>query len=218
MSKKISLEEIKDNPYFWYFYIKCFRGFDDKNELNLDEALAVIDIDEDELSKWEKNFLANLNDENISFVTGELNAEMSFQIEFRENEIVFFLNEVYIGNLGGHFEAWFLTWDELLAFDKYPSLFLLLLPMTGVELQQTELAKELIKKKLQNIDVFEKNAAYITYCIVNGLVMEQPFVNSEIGLINNQNHSVRNIEKYPDYKEDVKELNVTLRKFVETGR
>ncbi|WP_162796146.1 Imm19 family immunity protein [Pedobacter namyangjuensis] len=66
--------------------------------------------------------------------------------------------------------------------------------------------------------MFEKNAAYITYCIVNGLVMEQPFVNSEIGLINNQNHSVRNIEKYPDYKEDVKELNVTLRKFVETGR
>jgi len=143
---------------------------------------------------------------------------MSFQIEFRENEIVFFLNEVYIGNLGGHFEAWFLTWDELLAFDKYPSLFLLLLPMTGVELQQTELAKELIKKKLQNIDVFEKNATYITYCIVNGLVMEQPFVNSEIGLINSQNHSVRNIEEYPDYKEDVKELNVTLRKFVETER
>ncbi|SOD11588.1 Imm19 family immunity protein [Pedobacter xixiisoli] len=215
MSKQITFEEIKGNPYFWYMYIKWFRGFDDKNELNLDEAMEAIDIDQNQVQQWEEDFFAEISDENVKLIAGKLNDEMSFRIEFQEYEIVFFLNETYIGNLGGHFEAWFLTWQELLAFEKHPLLFMLLLPMTGIEQHQIEDAKALIAKHLKIIPKFEKEAAYITYCILNGLIMDDGFLNhNEIGTINIQNHSARNVEKYPRYSDDVKKLNIELNKFI----
>lgn len=217
MSRQITIAEIKSNPYFWYMYLKWFRGFDDKNEINLDEAMEVIDIDQNQSHQYEEDFFSDINDENIKFIDEELSESMSIYIEFQGNEIVFFLNEIYIGNLGGHFEAWFFTWKELLAFEKYPQLFLLLLPMVGVEREQVEEAKEFITMQLQAIPSFEKEATYIAYCIVNGLMIdEQFFEQQDIGIINQQNHSVRNVEKYPDYKQDATVVNIALSKFVKS--
>ena len=217
MSRQITIAELQDNPYFWYMYLKWFRGFDDKNEINLDEALEVIDIDQNQSHRYEEDLFSDIDDENIKFIDEELSDDMSIYIEFQENEIVFFLNEIYIGNLGGHFEAWLLTWEELLAFEKYPSLFLLLLPMVGVERAKVEEAKEFIAKHLRTIPSFEKEAIYIAYCIVNGLVIDEPFFEQkDIGTVNHQNHSVRNIEKYPNYLDDVIALNVALSKFVKS--
>lgn len=101
MNKQITFEQIKDDPYFWHMYLKWFRGFDDKNELNLDEAMEVIELDKSELYKWEEDFFADITEENIKFIGGKLNDQMSFHMEFQENEIAFFLNDIYIGNLGG---------------------------------------------------------------------------------------------------------------------
>jgi hypothetical protein len=198
-------------------YLKWFRGFDDKNEINLDEAMEVIDIDQNQSHQYEEDFFSDINDENIKFIDEELSENMSIYIEFQGNEIVFFLNEIYIGNLGGHFEAWFFTWKELLAFERYPPLFLLLLPMVGIEREQVEEAKEFITMQLQAIPSFEKEATYIAYCIVNGLMIdEQFFEQQDIGIINQQNHSVRNVEKYPDYKQDATVVNIALSKFVKS--
>ncbi|MFN0254370.1 Imm19 family immunity protein [Pedobacter ureilyticus] len=217
MSRQITIAEIKSNPYFWHMYLKWFRGFDDKNEINLDEAMEVIDIDQNQSHQYEEDFFSDINDENIKFIDEELSENMSIYIEFQGNEIVFFLNEIYIGNLGGHFEAWFFTWKELLAFEKYPPLFLLLLPMVGVEREQVEEAKEFITMQLQAIPSFEKEATYIAYCIVNGLMIDEPFFEQQdIGIINQQNHSVRNVEKYPDYKQDATVVNIALSKFVKS--
>lgn len=215
MNKQIIIDEIKDNHYFWYMYLKWFRGFDDKNELNLDEAMEVIDIDKSQLYEWEESFFADISEDSVKFIAGKLNDEMSFNIAFHESEIVFFLNEIYIGNLGGHFEAWFLTWEELLTFGKSPFLFLLLLPMTGIEKDQIDEAKDMVVKHLKMIYLFEKDAMYLAYCIMNGLVIDENFSDElETGILNNQNHSVRNLGKYPRYKDDVKSLNVALSKFV----
>lgn len=215
MNKQITIEEIKDNSYFWYMYLKWFRGFDDKNELNLDEAMEVIDIDQSQLLQWEESFFSDINEDSVKFIAGQLNDEMSFYIAFHESEIAFFLNEIYIGNLGGHFEAWFLTWEELLVFGKHPLFFLLLLPMTGIQQDQIDEAKDQIAKHLKKISLFEKNTIYLSYCIVNGLTIDEDFYNDiETGTLNNQNHSVRNLGKYPRYKDDVKILNIAIRKFV----
>lgn len=217
MGKQIIIAEIKDSPYFWYMYLKWFRGFDDKNEINLDEALEVIDIDQNQSHRYEEDFFSDINDETIKFIDEKLSDDMSIYIEFQENEIVFFLNGIYIGNLGGHFEAWFLTWQELLAFEKHPFMFLLLLPMTGIEKDQIEEAKEIIAKQLKAIPSFETDATYIAYCIVNGLIIEQGFfIQNDFGIVNQQNHSVRNIEQYPSYQNNVKELNIALSKFMES--
>ncbi|MFP3814024.1 Imm19 family immunity protein, partial [Bacillus sp. SIMBA_005] len=55
------------------------------------------------------------------------------------------------------------------------------------------------------------HSEYLADCILNGLVVEEGFQNIDgVGIINNQNHSVRNIVAYPRYKDDVIELNKVL--------
>lgn len=217
IDRQIIQDDLKYNTFFWYAYISWFRGYDDINEISIDEALEVIGVDIEKLVEWEKDFfLQNRGEEFTRFIGGKLNENITFSIEFRDYEIVFFLNDIYIGNLGGHFEAWFLTWDELLIFQQFEYLFLLLLPMTAIEKHQTDDAKQIIQNHLKTIPRFEKNAEYITKCILNGLTIDGKFFEkNEVGIVNNQTHSVRNIEKYPRYREDVIELNKILKKKVE---
>lgn len=213
MEKQITKDDLKDNTFFWYAYISWFRGYDDINEINIDEALDVIGIYREKLIEWEKQFFP----QNERFIEEKINENITFFIEFKDSEVVFFLNEIYIGNLGGHFEAWFLTWSELLAFQHFEYLFLLLLPMTAIEKHQSDEAKQIIQNHLKIIPKFENHIEYITQCILNGLTIDEPFfVQNEIGIVNNQNHSVRNTEKYPRYREDVIELNKILKKITST--
>lgn len=217
MNNQITQKDLENNTFFWYAYICWFRGYDDVNEINIDEALEVLEIDPKELAAWENDFFPRSETNELTkYIGGKLNEQISFFIEFQEFEIVFFLNDIYIGKLGGHFEAWFFTWTELLTFQKFDYLFLLLLPMTGIEGHQTDEASIVISNHLKTIPKFEKNAEYIANCILNGLKIEgQFFEQDEVGIVNNQNHSVRNIEKYPRYREDVIKLNGILEELVE---
>lgn len=215
-----------DNLNFWYLYISyVFRGFDDEKELNLDEAINEL-IDARRhipfFEDWYKEFCPkNKADENGIFenpkrIAGKLTDDLSFAIEFHSSETTFFLNSKYIGNQGGHFEAWFLTLNELMALDKYEKLFLLFLPMVGVEESNVESVKSLVSEKLESISLFSEHSDYIAKCIVNGLIIDKPFHSIEnIGTVNEENHSVRNIIKYSRYKKDVIELNKALKAFVE---
>ncbi|RWX02613.1 Imm19 family immunity protein [Flavobacterium cerinum] len=218
MNGQITKEDLEDNPLFWYVYISCFRAYDDKNEINIGEALKTLNIDEVELHKWEKEFFTeNASEEDIRFIGGKLNEDIFFHIEFQECETVFYINDIYIGNLGGHFEAWFFTWEELLAFQKYDFLFLLLLPMAGIERHQISEAQKYVTDQLKTIPKFEDNAEYISYCIINGIIINGHFFNqNDVGIVNNQNHSIRNIEKYPRYADDVTKLNYALKKFIQS--
>lgn len=113
--------------------------------------------------------------------------------------------------MGGHFEAWFLTWDELRALDNGTELFLLLLPMTGLEEGQQKPAEALISQRLGQIPVFTAMSDYIARCIVSGLVIEGEYTQADgIGITCTQNHCVRNVEKHPRYRGDVSKLNKLL--------
>lgn len=214
---EINIDEIKNNPFFWYNYICWFRGFDDENEINIDEALEILEIDQAEFQLWGKEFFPeNSSEEPMRFISGKMKEEISFHIDFAEYEIAYFINDIYIGQLSGHFEAWFLTWDELMSLSQQDCLFLLLLPMTGIDETQIPETLKIVSEHLKNISKFEKDADYIAKCIVNGLLMEGIFFQQNpIGIVNNQNHSVRNIEKYPMYKEDVIQLNADLKKLTQ---
>lgn len=214
MNRQITLNNLEDNAFFWYTYIKWFNGYDDINEINIDEALEVIGIDKEKLAEWEEQFFSiDKGGESLKFIGGNLVEDITFLIEFQDHEIVFFLNDIYFGNLGGHFEAWFLTWDELLSFQQFEHLFLLMLPMTAIEQHQRDNAKQIIHDHLKTIPKFEQNAEYISSCILNGLLIDELFFEiDEVGTVNNQNHSVRNIRKYPRYRENVIELNKVLKK------
>lgn len=217
MKTQITHGDIKENVFFWYSYISWFRGFDDEKEINIDEALEIIEIDREQLSIWENEFfLQNEEEARTRFIEEKLNEDITLTIEFRKFEIAFFLNGIYIGNLGGHFEAWFFTWKELLAFQEPEYLFLLLLPMTGIEEHESDEARIVIANYLKTIPQFESNAGYIAKCILNGIRIDGQFsCQDEIGVVSSQNHSVRNIEKYPRYKDGVVKLNGVLEKLIE---
>ncbi|WP_029905429.1 Imm19 family immunity protein [Prevotella sp. 10(H)] len=214
-----------DNLNFWYYYIMGFRGFDEEKELNMDDAIReVINFDQyvPDFKTWYNNFLPEDDAdkegyfENPKEIAGRLTDEMGFAIEFHLSETIYYLNNYYIGNLGGHFEAWFLTLDELLAFDKYDFLFLLLLPMAGIEETEKEYAVSLISERLKKISMFAGQSDYIAGCIANGLVIEGKFYDEpQVGVACHTNHSVRNVLKYPRYKDDVIELNKSLKAFVD---
>lgn len=212
MNDSITAAEITDNPSFWHYYFCWFRGYDAINELNMDDALEGVTTAESELDAWHNRlFSSNDADKTVKALGGTLNQDLRFDIEFQENEIVFFLNDVYIGNLGGHFEAWFLTLDELIYLDKFNLLFLLLLPMTAIEKRQQAVAKILITEHLKIIPLFDEHAEYIAECILAGLIIDKNFSTIDgVGIVNSQNHSVRNIEKYPRYIDEVKALNLVL--------
>ena len=212
-----------ENLNFWNYYVTCFRGFDDVKELNLDDAIGEVTDTEryiPDFGDWYRTFLpeAEADDEGYfkqpKAIAGRLGDDMSFAIEFHLCETNFYLNSTYIGCLGGHSQARFLTLDELLAFDRYGKLFLLL-PMTGVEELQRELAESLVSERLKSIAIFAAEADYIAKCIVNGLMTDKPFYKlQDTGIVCDANHSVRNVVKYPRYKDDVTELNRALEAFV----
>ena len=159
MNKQIAIEDLKQNTFFWKFYFCWSRGYDEKEEKNIDEALEVVETNEEEAYDWERVFF-NQDDieENPRYIADKINDNLNFAIEFAEYEINFFLNDIYIGNLGGHFEAWFFTLNELLAFEKYQFLFLLFLPMTGITENQKSILKPIITKHLETIPKFAYTA------------------------------------------------------------
>ncbi|KFF03473.1 Imm19 family immunity protein [Flavobacterium reichenbachii] len=216
MNKQIQIEELHNNTFFWKFYFCWSRGYDEKEELNIDEVLEVVQTDETKAYEWERLFLNEEDiEENPRYISEKLTDNFNYAIEFQEYEINFFLNDIYIGNLGGHFEAWFFTLDELLAFEKYPNVFLLFLPMTGIQESERLVLKPIIIKHLNTIPHFETHSEYIATCILNGLIMESSFNETpETGLTNIQNHSLRNVTTYPRYQEDVIELNKIMSSFM----
>lgn len=213
-----------DNLNFWYFHILSFRGFDDIRGLNLDEAIKeMVDAKKSlpSFDTWYEAFLPEDEAdgdgflENPKTVIVSLKGGMDLAVEFHLYETVFYLNDYYIGNLGGHFEAWFLTLKELLAFDEFEVLFLLLLPMAGIEEMERKYAETLVSEKLKSISIFSEHAEYLARCIVNGLVIEGTFSDTPgIGITSETLHCVRNVAWYPENTESVLELNKALASFV----
>lgn len=144
------------NVHFWHWFLLLFRGFDEEKELNLDEAIqeAVgLDPYNKELAAWYQSFLLSENN-SIRNYQYSISADIWVDIQFAQEQINYYLNDLYIGNLGGHFEAWFFTLEEFLSFQLNDQHFLLLLAMLGVEPQQTLDAKIQISKRLNNIQTF----------------------------------------------------------------
>ncbi|MCS4296932.1 MULTISPECIES: Imm19 family immunity protein [Acinetobacter] len=213
--QQVAEQEISfSNVHFWHWFLLLFRGFDEEKELNLDEAIqeAVgLDPYNKELATWYQSFLPSENN-SIRNYQFSISADIRVDIQFAQEQINYYLNDLYIGNLGGHFEAWFFTLEELLSFQLNDQHFLLLLAMLGVEPQQTLDVRIQISKRLNNIPSFQGQQDYIANCIVNGLRMNQEFYQDEqIGISNRQNHSMRNVELYPDDLEHIKTINLILK-------
>jgi len=131
----------------------------------------------------------------------EINAQVTLYVEFHSTETVYFFNDIYLGNTGGHFHLSLLSWRELLEIvDQYPQnpslLFLLLLPLTiGNEPEKEEIELE-TRKHLKQTVLNPEHFPVISKHLCRHLIFEDVEMNvfeykHGIGLVSKRNHSER---------------------------
>lgn len=216
---------VKDIPFenlnFWWTYFLNFRGYDEDRELNLNDVIEYelkIQPNLAGYGEWYDNFYPEGLEDEDGYYEHPYTAECSLfnkiklKVVFHCWHTTFFLNNLYIGNIGGHFEAWFFTYDELKQLANSEIAFLLLLPMVGVTQNRFADLQKDVAGILKKFRFFKDNCNYIAKCMVNGLVINGSFEEDKrYGIISNVNHSVRNIGKYPRYQENVIQLNGILK-------
>ncbi|MGN7823673.1 Imm19 family immunity protein [Chitinophaga sp. 22536] len=133
-----------------------------------------------------------------------LNETVTFYAEFHPHETVYFLNDTYLGNTGGHFHLSLLSWEELQAIvnnDRTdPSLlFWLLLPLAvGKESEQSAIAAAIGEHlKATALDLQDEQRRMLTNFLTRHLIFPDEESNvfeykTGIGLVTSRNHSERN--------------------------
>ncbi len=149
-----------------------------------------------------------------------LNDAVTFYAEFHPYETIYFFNDVYLGNSGGHFHLSLLSWRELQTIiaqeQANPSLlFLLLLPLViGNEAEQEEIGREVTVHLRQMVVHFEEEQLrMITAMLCRHLVFRDKVMNvlryrEHTGWVTSRNHSERN-EFIAD--EDLRRINEVIK-------
>jgi len=83
MNTQITIEEIKNNTFFWKYYFCWSRGYEEKEEINIDEVLEVVETNETEAYEWERIFF-NYEDieDNPRYISNKINDNLNFAVEF----------------------------------------------------------------------------------------------------------------------------------------
>lgn len=133
-----------------------------------------------------------------------LNETVSFYAEFHSNETVYFFNDTYLGNTGGHFHLSLLSWKELQSIVSRDEidpvlLFFLILPLTiGNKSEQPEIEATIAGYlKSTALELNADQMASITRFLSSHLIFDEEEQNvfehiDNVGLVVNRNHSERN--------------------------
>lgn len=130
-----------------------------------------------------------------------INENVKLYVEFHPNEAIYFFNDTYLGNTGGHFHLSLLTWRELMKIVNHdkenPSLlFFLLLPLAvGTQLEKAEIELE-IRKHLSHTVLNPEHFSMISKFLCRHIIFEDNEMNifeekDGVGLVCNRNHSER---------------------------
>ncbi|WP_232279589.1 Imm19 family immunity protein [Sphingobacterium spiritivorum] len=141
-----------------------------------------------------------------------INDNVTFYAEFHPNETIYFFNDTYLGNTGGHFHLSLLRWAELKSIvakqDKDPSLlFFMLLPLTLGDISEQEdiryeIALHLTKTSIKAEDLIMDDIANF---LTSHVVAYQGFEYREgVGFVTQRNHSERN---HMHSEEDLRTIN-----------
>lgn len=146
----------------------------------------------------------------------EVNDKVTLFAEFHAYNTVYFFNDIYLGNSGGHVHLSLLTWAELKEIiendrTELSPLFLLLLPLViGNDSERTEIEAQISAALQQTaLDLNETQLAEITKMLSSHLIFGDSRKNiftpkENIGLTTSRNHSERN-EQHSD--EELKQIN-----------
>lgn len=145
-----------------------------------------------------------------------LHETVTFYAEFHPHETVYFFNDTYLGNTGGHFHLSLLSWEELQSIVNNDQtdpalLFWMLLPLTiGIASQRPDM-EAVIAAHLKNtaLDLQADQLDIVTQFLTSHLVFleEEEDVleyKTNVGLVTSRNHSERNRN---NSDEDLTKLN-----------
>ncbi|RQO65291.1 hypothetical protein DBR43_31085 [Pedobacter sp. KBW06] len=146
----------------------------------------------------------------------EVNDKVTLFAEFHAYNTVYFFNDIYLGNSGGHVHLSLLTWTELKEIiendrTELSPLFLLLLPLViGNDSERTGIEAKISAVLQQTaLDLNETQLGEITKMLSSHLIFGDSRKNiftpkENIGLTTSRNHSERN-EQHSD--EELKQIN-----------
>lgn len=141
----------------------------------------------------------------------KINDNVTFSVEFHAFETVYFLNDVYIGNTGGHFKLSLLSWKELINIVRNSDiLFFMMLPLAmGNKAEQAEICKEIEQRLTNPLFPFQaKDHNILAQYLTDHLILEDDVTYTEhpqAGIVCDRNHSCRNLTN--NTIDEVKEVN-----------
>lgn len=131
----------------------------------------------------------------------KINDKVTFFVEYHPFETIYFFNDLYLGNTGGHYHLSLFTWDEFLQItgkrEKETLLFFLLLPLVVGAKQERAAIKQEIESRLQELPFQKEHVPVIAHYLVNHCSFEDDgdrmFLESpKAGTICLREHSERN--------------------------
>ncbi len=208
------------NKDFCLFLMTEFPfGFNDKTETMLSDY--IIENFEMPSEEWFEE-LAGKTDENGKEAEPwngytwmyPLNDKVTFYAEFHPNETIYFFNDTYLGNTGGHFHLSLIHWTELMRMianeQSDPSLlFFMLLPLTLGDISEREAIRSEISVHLSKTSIVAEDVIMndIINFLTNHVVADEGFDYREgIGFITHRNHSERNHMLSEEHLRNINEI------------
>lgn len=146
----------------------------------------------------------------FSFV---INEQVTLVAEFHPFEVVYFLNDVFIGNSGGHFMLSLLSWQEFLKVVEVGGddamLFFLMLPFVVAAKGEEQQIRKEIEKRLEHMAFRAEHIPVIAGYLVHHAIFKEDdaemfYEDPELGKVCKRNHSVRSRQ---NAAEDIRKVN-----------
>lgn len=176
--KKIEFESVRNNRYFWLYYISTAfpNAYDEETEVSLSE-LIYEEYDTHDAQEWSNNFVQYI-DEDMEYIDTPNTIELSlngnnFRTEFQPFETVYYLNDKEIGNTGGHFKLHTLSWknfNNMITGADDMLILLMILPMLALEESEISQVRKIIRDGISLLDFRSEHIEKITDMIISGLL------------------------------------------------
>lgn len=202
----------RDNNNFWLYYMAsefCWAVDDDAEMMFSDWLVERNDFPSD---KWYHDFTGADKEPWDGTTLGlKLNDNITLAIEFHANGTVYFLNDTYIGETGGHPYLSIFRWQEVKAITegKDYSAFLMLPLVVGKKSEEEEIGVYIKKILCALTFIDDKDVEYITTCLLTHIIVDENSFeeDAEFGIICTRNHSTRNPKSNNNTLEDIQNLN-----------
>jgi len=212
-SKLLSFKLMEVSLHDLSFCIRLLMDFsfacNHENETMLDEFLAEHYSMPDE--QWQRELSGGVDADGQepepwkgSSLNLRINGKVTFTVEYHPFETIYFFNDLYIGNTGGHFHLSLLTWSEFLQIirnrEKETLLFFLLLPLVVGSKQERTAIRQETEKRLRELPFQKEHVPVIAHYLVNHCSFEDDgehlfMENPKAGTICLREHSERNPKK-----------------------